>query len=70
MFVWGRFVDAVDTQALLPRALEQGMAYVPGPAFAVDGDHRHALRLSFVTTTPDQLLEGVRRLAGALAPRR
>jgi 2-aminoadipate transaminase len=66
MFVWGRFVDAVDTQALLPRAVQQGMAYVPGQAFAVDTDHRHALRLSFATVTPAQLSEGVRRLAHAL----
>jgi 2-aminoadipate transaminase len=66
MFVWGQFVDSIDTQALLPRALEEGMAYVPGRAFAVDGDHRRALRLSFATATPEQLYEGVRRLASAL----
>jgi 2-aminoadipate transaminase len=70
MFVWGRFVDPIDTQELLPQALEQGMAYVPGQAFAVDGDHRRALRLSFATATPVQLVEGVRRLAAALPPRR
>ena len=66
MFVWGRFVDAIDTQELLPKALEQGMAFVPGQAFAVAGDHRQALRLSFATVAPDQLVEGVRRLARAL----
>jgi 2-aminoadipate transaminase len=66
MFVWGRFVDAVDTQELLPRALKEGMAYVPGQAFAVDRDHRQALRLSFATATPAQLSEGVCRLARAL----
>jgi 2-aminoadipate transaminase len=70
MFVWGSFVDAVDTQELLPHALQRGVAYVPGQAFAVDGDHRRSLRLSFVTTSPDQLDEGVRRLASALPPRR
>ena len=66
MFVWGRLVDSIDTQELLPKALDQGMAYVPGQAFAVDGDHRQALRLSFATATPPQLVEGVRRLARAL----
>jgi 2-aminoadipate transaminase len=70
MFVWGRFVDPIDTQDLLPKALDQGMAYVPGQAFAVAGDHRQALRLSFATATPVQLAEGVRRLAAALPPRR
>jgi 2-aminoadipate transaminase len=66
MFVWGRFTGFVDAQELLPRAIEQGMAYVPGQAFAVEGDYRQSLRLSFATTPPDQLVEGVRRLARAL----
>ena len=70
MFVWGRFVDAIDTHELLPKALERGMAYVPGQAFAVEGDHRQALRLSFATAMPAQLSEGVRRLASALPPRK
>jgi 2-aminoadipate transaminase len=66
MFVWGRLAAAIDTQELLPKALEHGVAYVPGQAFSVEGDHRQALRLSFATATPTQLVEGVRRLAGAL----
>jgi 2-aminoadipate transaminase len=70
MFVWGRIVDFVDTQALLPKAVERGMAYVPGHAFTVEDDHRQSLRLSFATNSPDQLSEGVRRLAAALPPRK
>ena len=66
MFVWGRLDRFVDTHELLPRAVEHGMAFVPGQAFAVDGDYRQSMRLSFATTPPDQLLEGVRRLARAL----
>jgi len=66
MFVWARLVDARDTHDLLPRALEEGMAFVPGQAFAVEADLRSCLRLSFATATPDQLAEGVRRLSRAL----
>ena len=66
MFVWGRLPGVPDTQELLPRAIEQGMAFVPGQAFAVEGDYRRSVRLSFATTSPDQLVEGVRRLARAL----
>lgn len=69
MFVWGRFTDGVDTHELLAKAVERGVAFVPGQAFAVAGDHRSAARLSFATATPDQLVEGVRRLGGALAAR-
>jgi 2-aminoadipate transaminase len=65
MFVWGRFLDDVDTHVLLAQAVAQGVAFVPGQAFAVSGDHRRAMRLSFATVEPDQLAEGVRRLARA-----
>lgn len=66
MFVWARFTDGTDTDALLPAAVERGMAFVPGRAFSVAGDHSASLRLSFATATPAQLEEGVRRLTGAL----
>ena len=69
MFVWGRFTDGIDTHELLPKAVAHGMAFVPGQAFAVAGDHRFSARLSFATATPDQLVEGVRRLGSALAAR-
>ena len=68
MFVWGQLLDpSVDATALLPLAVVQGMAFVPGSAFAVSGNHRSNLRLSFATGTPDQLTEGVARLGAALA---
>ena len=70
MFVWGEFAEDIDTQDLLPAAVARGVAFVPGQAFAVATDHRRALRLSFATTPPDQLLEGVRRLAAAVRDRR
>ena len=65
MFVWGDFADEIDTQRLLAAAIARGVAFVPGSAFAVAADHHRALRLSFATNAPDQLAEGVRRLAAA-----
>jgi 2-aminoadipate transaminase len=68
MFLWARLTGpGVDTAALLPGAIERGVAYVPGPAFSVTGSHRASLRLSFATVAPDDLIEGAERLAGALA---
>jgi 2-aminoadipate transaminase len=67
MFLWGR-IPGVDTEALLHRAVEEGVAFVPGTAFAVDGRPTDALRLSFATQAPDELDEAVRRLARALHP--
>jgi 2-aminoadipate transaminase len=66
MFLWGR-LPGVDTAPLLHRAVEEGMAFVPGTAFAVDGRPTDALRLSFATQSPDELDEAVQRLARALS---
>ncbi|WP_069166238.1 aminotransferase-like domain-containing protein [Nocardia altamirensis] len=65
MFVWADFTDSTDTEALLPRALDAGVAYVPGSAFAVDGGYRNSMRLCFTTSDADTLTTAVDRLAGA-----
>lgn len=66
MFLWVRF-PGVDTSAWLDRALEQGACFVPGQAFAVDTDLSEWVRLSFVTASVTELVEGVGRLAAAVA---
>ncbi|RMH85134.1 MAG: aminotransferase class I/II-fold pyridoxal phosphate-dependent enzyme, partial [Actinomyces sp.] len=65
MFLWLR-LDGVDTTRLLARALEVGVAFVPGAAFAVDADLGDHLRLSYATADPDAIEAGVARLAAAL----
>ena len=62
MFVWVRLPEGLDAQALLPKAVDAGMAFVPGaPFYAGDPDTR-ALRLSFVTSTPEQIDKGMAAL--------
>ncbi|NNH70258.1 PLP-dependent aminotransferase family protein [Nocardia uniformis] len=65
MFVWVDFTDGTDTNALLPGALDAGVAYVPGSAFAVTTDYSHSMRLCFTTSHADVLTEAVDRLARA-----
>ena len=58
-----RYYESID---LLPRAVEQGVAFVPGAAFyAGPGDER-TLRLSFVTASAEQIGQGVAALARAV----
>ncbi|MFE7796078.1 PLP-dependent aminotransferase family protein [Nocardia sp. NPDC057440] len=66
MFVWADFTDDTDTQALLPRALNEGVAYVPGSAFAVDGGYRNSMRMCFTTSDAATLTEAIDRLARAV----
>jgi 2-aminoadipate transaminase len=49
--------------ALLPAALERGVAFTPGPAFFLDGGGERTLRLAFSSVAAGRIDEGVRRLA-------
>ena len=62
LFLWARFPDQLDTERMLPRALDHKVAYVIGAPFFVDGTGHNTMRLSFSSATTEQLEEGVRRL--------
>ncbi|KAF0848462.1 aminotransferase-like domain-containing protein [Nocardia caishijiensis] len=67
MFIWADFTDATNTSSLLPAALEAGVAYVPGSAFAVTDAYHASMRLCFTTSDEPTLTEAVHRLAKAAA---
>jgi hypothetical protein len=56
--------------ALLPRAVEKNVAFVPGAAFYADNADERSLRLSFVTASVQQITTGVAALAAAIAESR
>jgi len=56
----------LDAGALLPRAVERGVAYTPGAAFWVDGSGERTLRLSFSSVPAAKIDEGVRRLGDVM----
>jgi 2-aminoadipate transaminase len=66
MFFWLTLPEGLDAAALLPRAVDAGVAYVPGGSFFAHGGHAHTLRLSFVTVPPAQIANGVAALARVL----
>ena len=68
-FLWLTFTGAlahIDTEALFPEALADGVAYIPGPAFTTDASQRQSLRLCFATSSPERIETGVARLAQAI----
>ena len=70
LFVWARLRGAggkvQDGNVLAKRAIEKGVAFVPGtPFFCANPDHA-TFRLSFATADADKIREGVARLAQAL----
>ncbi|CAL9463613.1 PLP-dependent aminotransferase family protein [Streptomyces werraensis] len=66
MFLWVRLPSSYDTTALLPEVVRHDVAYVPGAPFHAGEPDRSTLRLCFVTQTPEEIAEGLRRLGTAL----
>lgn len=64
-FLWLDLEDDVDTEALLAGSQAEGATFVAGPDFMISGG-KSSLRLSFASVPPDQIPEGVARIARAL----
>jgi 2-aminoadipate transaminase len=69
-FVWLDLPDSVDVGEFLPGAEEAGVTFVQGSDFfrPGSGGGRSSARLAFSFVSPDEIREGVSRLAGLLAP--
>ncbi len=65
-YSWLTLPHGLDATAMLPRAVANLVAYVPGTGFYVDGQGRQNLRLSYCYPEPDRIREGVRRLAAVI----
>jgi 2-aminoadipate transaminase len=66
LFVWADLPPGLDSKAMLPRALTERVAYVPGTGFYADGTGGAQMRLNFSFPTAERIREGVRRLAGVI----
>ncbi|MGK3274822.1 PLP-dependent aminotransferase family protein [Comamonas kerstersii] len=70
LFLWVRLTGKggklADANELAKRAIEQGVAFVPGAPFFSQNPDVSTLRLSFATADEDKIREGVARLAKAL----
>ncbi|HVR89385.1 MAG TPA: PLP-dependent aminotransferase family protein [Candidatus Limnocylindria bacterium] len=64
-YLWVTLPEGVSARRLLDLALEEGVAFVPGDAFAVTRDHSSALRFSYSWPQPERIAEGVCRLRRA-----
>jgi 2-aminoadipate transaminase len=64
-FLWMDLAEGADTPAMMPLAKEEGVAFVAGPDFMIEGG-TNSLRLSFASVPPNDVPEGIRRLAAAL----
>jgi 2-aminoadipate transaminase len=64
--VWLTFRDPLDERDLYDEAARQGVTFLPGGAMMAERPRATHIRLSFGYLDPDELREGVRRLAVAV----
>ena len=62
MFIWAKLPEHVDTNELLPKAVENKVAFVPGAPFYANGTGHNTMRLNFSNSTPDLIRSGIERL--------
>ena len=65
-FLWVDLPDGTDVAALFEAAAIRGVQFVKGTDFVLEGGES-SLRLAYSGVTPDEIREGVRRLAEAYA---
>ncbi|MCQ3930751.1 MAG: aminotransferase [Chloroflexi bacterium] len=66
LFLWVKLPAGMNTESLLPVALENQVAYVPGNGFFAVEKQPNTLRLNFSNQPEDRIKEGIRRLASIL----
>ncbi len=67
MFLWARLPQGMNAAELLPKAVDKGVAFVPGAAFYADHADTRSLRLSFVTASAQEIQTGIAALARVIA---
>jgi 2-aminoadipate transaminase len=66
-FLWVDFADGIDTKDVLERAAAAGVALISGTDFFPPGEGGEgSARLAFSYVSPDEIAEGIKRLAATL----
>jgi 2-aminoadipate transaminase len=63
LFLWVRLPEHMNADELFYEAIKENVAYVIGSAFYSDGGGQNTMRLNFSYPTPEQIDEGMKRLA-------
>ncbi|MBI3162418.1 MAG: PLP-dependent aminotransferase family protein [Chloroflexi bacterium] len=63
MFLWGILPEHVDAAEVLKVAVQRKVAFVPGAAFHPNGGGANTMRINFSFSNPENIREGISRLA-------
>jgi DNA-binding transcriptional MocR family regulator len=64
--MWCRLPGEMRARTLLREAAQEGVAFVIGEPFHVDGGGQHAIRLSFASADESHIEEGIQRIGEAM----
>ena len=67
MFLWVSLPKNCPAMSLFPIAVKHKVAFVPGEPFSTEGKTSYDIRMSFCTVDAATIVEGVKRLAAAIA---
>ena len=63
LFVWAELPEDINATALLQKAVDSGVAFVPGTHFYPEGGHHNTIRLNFSNSPVDKIYEGMDKLS-------
>ncbi|MHC1719138.1 MAG: PLP-dependent aminotransferase family protein [Clostridiaceae bacterium] len=66
MFVWIELPERINTRELLKKAVDKGVAFVPGGSFYPNGGIEYAFRINFSNMKRDKIVQGMKILADLL----
>jgi 2-aminoadipate transaminase len=67
LFLWIILPSNISATAMLPEAIKQGVAYVPGKFFFSEKQDDATMRLNFCNATEENIELGIKRLANVIA---
>jgi 2-aminoadipate transaminase len=66
MFLWVTLPEDLSSRVLLPLALKEKVAFVPGDPFFVDGTGQNTMRLNYTNSDEAKIEVGIKRLANVI----
>jgi 2-aminoadipate transaminase len=66
LFLWVTLPESMNADELFYDAIEHNVAFVIGSAFDCTGLQKNTMRLNFSFPTEEEIVEGIRRLAGVI----
>lgn len=65
-FIWAELREDMDSQALMVKAAEAGVAFISGTNFFTKKNKKNCIRLNFSWLPEDEIEEGIKRLGKVL----